>query len=362
MGHAPGMPPRYPQQQFPQPGYPGYNQPFPGQQPWPQPSPKRGGSGWWLALPLVVVALMIGYFALTQGASPGPEEPTNHDPTPTHTGPNGDPSDDDTDPPTDVAYKNEDYRVPAIGQGPAEVYDPHDRPALLNANPFYSQKVAEPVFCEARAVEDVTDARSLQDRMEDLGECLTRVHGPALEAAGFKAHRPQVLVYSSDGESPCGKLDEAGAFYCPANQRIYMSDQISLIAGKDITAIDYVMAHEYSHNVQGRNGSLLQRYYEQKKLGSKEEQAEVTRRIETQADCYAAAFMHSVSHAMRYDDRDRELVIRTAGSVGDNPNPKNGEPGTHGVAKSRMLWTKRGWEASTYNECNTFSAPSSEVR
>jgi uncharacterized protein len=250
-----------------------------------------------------------------------------------------------------------------VGEGPAQVVDSQDNPALLTENPFYEQPVPIPVRCEPYEVTDVRDKDELQRRSTDLSECLTRTFGPALEASGFDAYQPRVLVYAGEGTTPCGDLEMPGAFYCGANQGIYLSADVGRLAGSTQTGVDYVLAHEYAHNVQGRTGILIQRIYEQRKASEGGLELEVNRRLETQADCLAASFVSSVSDSVGYTERDRALVIAAARSVGDDQFlPPEELPSTHGVSDSRQLWTERGLAASTFGDCNTFVAPSEEVR
>lgn len=350
-------PPRWPahqwqpQQQWPQRQFPPQQQWRP-QQPWQQPGGlppqfqppqwqpprrKKSGSAWWLALPIVVVGLMLGYLALTQGSDVA--------------GPSG------------VDYVNEDYTVPAVGEGPTQVVDTRDNPAMLTDSPLYAQPVPIPVRCEATDMDDVRDKDELQRRMNELTECLTRTFGPALEAAGFEAYQPRVLVYDTTGSTPCGELDMPNAFYCGANQGIYLSADLYRIAGTHQSRIDYVMAHEYAHNVQGRTGILIQRVYEQRKATSEGGELEVNRRLETQADCFAATFISSVAESIGYTDEDRDQIIRAARSVGDDQFlPPEDLPATHGTSASRELWTTRGFAAELFGDCNTFLAPASEIR
>lgn len=327
-GHY-GTPPA----QTPYPAPPGY-------QPWQQPPRRRSGSAWWLALPIVVVALMVGYFSLTRGALVVQEVAGE-----------------------DVAYVNEDYAVPASGEGPTQIVDTRDNPSVLTDSPFYDQPVPVPVRCEPADVTNLSDAAELQRRSSDMSECLTKTFGPALEASGFEAYQPRVLVYSTEGTTPCGELELPGAFYCGANQGIYLSADVAKLGGRNLAGVDYVLAHEYAHNVQGRTGILIQRVYEQRKATDEARELEVSRRLETQADCLAASFVNSVSESLGYTDRERGLIVDAARSVGDDMFlPPEELPSTHGVSASRELWTERGFSATRFGDCNTFIAPADEVR
>ena len=340
----------------PQPGpggFPAQNQPgpnpggppfasgqYPPAYPWPKPK-KQSGGAWWLALPVVVLGLMVGYFALTQQSG---AKPTNG--TKTNDG-------------KEVVYVNEEYEVPRAGQGPSKPVDPFNDPDLLDKNKFYEQKVPKPVRCEAEDA-DMGDTKAVEKRLQELSECLTRTFGPPLEAAGYQSYQPRVVVFEgSGGKTPCGELESHNAFFCAGNQGIYFSADLGEVIGNNQTVWDYVMAHEYGHNVQGRNGILLQRIYAQQDASSDDEKFEINRRLEVQADCLAATFINSNAESMGYDERDFKTVEKAARRVGD---PADAEKPAHGRSDSRGLWTKRGLEATTYQECNSFVAPAGEVK
>lgn len=311
---------------------------------------------------------MVGFAGLSGGDDTGRAGSSGESPTPTPSEPASPPSDvdptpaperePDTPPVPSDGYQHEDYAVPAVGAGPVQVYDPYDDSSLLDANPFYEQQVPRPIRCDATEVDDVRDRAQLQARSTDMMECLTKLYGPTLEDAGFEAYHPRALVYEGTGSSPCGDLEPIGAFYCPANQSIYVSAEISELTNTYVAALDFVIAHEYSHNVQGRNGQLLQRYYEQEKAASSDEVNEVNRRLETQADCYAASAMDAMWESLGYKSDDEWVFEALADVVGDPPSGG----GTHGVPESRALWSARGYDADRYGVCNTFVAPSDEVR
>ncbi len=338
---AGGFDPRY--RPGPNPGGPPFAPgQYPPAYPWPPPQ-QKSGSLWWLLLPVVVLGMMMGYFVLTQSAK-GP-------------GSSGGGTLGSND---EVVYVNEEYQVPRAGRGPSKVVDPYNDPALLDQNELYQQKVPVPVRCEAPDVSDVRDVDELERRLQAISECLTRTFGPPLEAAGYEPYQPRVMVYEGNGgSSPCGELEPHNAFFCAANQGIYFSADLVEIIGSDQTVWDYVMAHEYGHNVQGRSGILIQRHYSMRDAKSKSEALELNRRLEVQADCLAGSFMQSATVSLGYDSSDYRLVVKAAKSLGDPPDVK--EP-LHGVSASRALWTERGLKASTYQECNSFVAPSREVK
>lgn len=325
-------------------------QPLPGQwqqahqQTWQVPpaprSTKKGGSKWWLLLPFLVLGLMVGYFILSRDVpNPPPSRPA-----------------------VEVTYVNEDYAAPAMGTGPTEIEDSFGDPSVLTSNDLYMQTVPTPVRCEPPEVSDVTDKRELQSRMANLSECLTKTFGPALEDAGYVAYQPRVVVYDTTGTTPCGPLEPVGAFYCGANQGIYVASDISTLAGSDVVGIDYVFAHEYAHNLQGRAGILAQRIHEHRSAAGVAEENEVNRRLETQADCLAGSFFKSAEESVGYTAGDKSYIVDVARSVGDDQFlPPEELPSTHGTSASRELWVTRGFDAVDYGDCNTFVAPVDEI-
>lgn len=307
------------------------------------PAPRRAqssGSKWWLLLPFLILGLMLGYFVLSQGV---PKPVTDA-------------------PAVEGGYVNEDYNVPAVGRGPDQIEDSAGDPTVLTANQLYAQPVPVPVRCDLPLVDDVEDELQLQSRMTDLSECLTKTFGPALEEAGYVAYQPRVVVYDTSGSTPCGDLEPVGAFYCGANQGIYLSSDLSMLGGPEIVGIDFVMAHEYAHNIQGRSGILVQRVHEHRSAVGIEEENEVNRRLETQADCLAGTFFSSVEDSVGYSASDMDYILDIAHSVGDDQFlPPEELPSTHGTSASRALWLTRGFDADEYGVCNTFVAPLEEV-
>lgn len=288
---------------------------------------------------MLVLALMVGYLLLSRDVPALPEQPS-----------------------VKGEYVNEDYAIPAVGSGPAEIEDSLGDPTVLTDNGLYSEPVPAPVRCDPPDVSDVDDKLQLQSRMTSLSECLTKTFGPALEEAGYIAYQPRVLVYDTGGSTPCGELEPVGAFYCGANQGIYLSHDLSLLAGDDVAGLDYVFAHEYAHNLQGRAGILVQRIHEHRSAVGVEEENEVNRRLETQADCFAGSFFTSVEESIGYTEADKDYITDVARSVGDDQFlPPEELPSTHGTSASRELWLTRGLAAKEYGECNTFVAPLHEV-
>jgi uncharacterized protein len=113
--------------------------------------------------------------------------------------------------------------------------------------------------------------------------------------------------------------DDRAAFYCPADDTIYIAEQLASdiyggIArglpgeGKAVGefGLAYVVAHEYAHNVQFELG-----FYELQAPG------DGVKAFELQADCMAGLWGNAVYRAGRYDERDVQEAISTAQALGD---------------------------------------------
>ena len=113
------------------------------------------------------------------------------------------------------------------------------------------------------------------------------------------------------------------AFYCPADDTIYIAERFALDVYNGIGdrfpgeragqgnavgefGLAYVIAHEYAHNVQFELG-----FYEL------QDPADGVKAFELQADCMAGLWGNAVYREGRYDDRDVEEAISTAQAAGD---------------------------------------------
>ena len=69
------------------------------------------------------------------------------------------------------------------------------------------------------------------------------------------------------------------------------------------------MAHEYGHLLQGRTGLFAAGIIASKNAGSEEDGLIYRRRLETQADCFSATFIRSVSTSLNIQDADVEEIL-----------------------------------------------------
>ncbi len=274
-------------------------------------------------------------------------------------------------------YQNEDYVLPRTDDSVARIPIPEYESEVLEwleDNTLYGEQLAAPVRCDVAALTNATalsDAQ-LQARMRSYVECLTRVWGPALEAAGHEAYQPTLYVYPAGGEvtTSCGTQESLNAFYCGADQNLYLAADILRIlprgAAEAPEALDLVIAHEYGHAVQGRTGVFAASHFLAEDSDSESGAREVSRRVELQADCFAGTAMNSVSDSMDLGETGRANVGEISFEIGDDRLAERFdqpiEEGDHGTGENRRLWAERGLGGGVLTGCNTFVAPTSEVR
>jgi hypothetical protein len=274
-----------------------------------------------------------------------------------------------TAPTSNASYENEDYRVPPPDQSPPplpvpETYEEAEQWVVNSA--LYQQKVPSAVRCNAQPINvDTASDSQLKSHFESLMECLMRVWEPPLVAAGFQVVRPSVTIYGREITTKCGKTD-VNAFYCSADQQVYFSNQLPnyvTIVKRNKWAADVVMAHEFGHAIQARTGILISGHALGQNSGSESTELELSRRLETQADCFAGMFTGAVSESLGIQQSDRAGIQETFVAVGDDTLSRNPSVvGNHGLGRSRSYWGTAGLDSSDVGTCNTFTAQRSLVR
>ncbi|MET1006843.1 MAG: neutral zinc metallopeptidase [Propionibacteriaceae bacterium] len=272
-------------------------------------------------------------------------------------------------PTSNVAYQNDDYEVPPPDKSPPplplpETYE--QAQSFVAANPFYQQTAPIPVRCNAQPINVATaDDAQLKAHFETLMECTVRVWQPPVEGAGFQIVRPTVTIYGKEITTKCGKA-EVNAFYCSADQQVYFSNLLPdyvAIVKEDKWAADVVMAHEFGHSLQARTGILISSHALGQNSNDDAFELEMSRRLETQADCFAGMFTRAVSRSLNIQQTDLAGIDATFEAVGDDT--LTGKPnvvGNHGRGATRQYWGDIGLGTSDVGKCNTFTADKSLVR
>lgn len=158
-----------------------------------------------------------------------------------------------------------------------------------------------------------------------------------------------------------------GPFYCPADQKVYLDQSFFEELAKNHSAPGdfaqaYVLAHEVGHHIQNLQGTLSKVQKAKQSWGGSSTKANALQvRVELQADCYAGVWAHHAHKKFGILERgDVEEALRAAASIGDDTLQKksgrhvNPDGFTHGSAKQRMEWLRRGLKSGDMRQCNTF--------
>ena len=275
-------------------------------------------------------------------------------------------------------YRNEDYQVPTVSSSPPELKFPEtmgELIELLEENPIYEETFPVPVRCDLTldgATGSLTNDE-LEDRMTTYIGCLTRAWGPTLEAAGFVAYQPRVTVYPGGGtvNTPCGTAESQNAFFCGGDQNLYLAPDIADVLPEGVASerilFELIMAHEYGHAMQGRTGIFASSAYLAYEEEDESVALELSRRTEVQADCFAGLGLRSLGESMGVEDADVDAISTISFEIGDDQLRERfggdpSEPGDHGRGENRELWIQRGFNDPGMSVCNTWTAPTSEVR
>jgi predicted metalloprotease len=231
------------------------------------------------------------------------------------------------------------------------------------------QSVATPVAADQPLDEGADFLRVVLADTEDTWSEL-------FSASGARYVPPHLVVFDGGVRSGCGAASsQAGPFYCPADQRVYIDlaffnelvrrfDAPGDSASPGSFAQAYVVAHEVGHHVQNLTG-IEEQLRRAQQRASQEEQNALQVRMELQADCFAGVWAHHAQRARKnIDPSDIQDGLAAAAAVGDDMIQKRTqgyvvpESFTHGSAAQRQHWFTQGFEQGTMQACDTFNARS----
>lgn len=183
--------------------------------------------------------------------------------------------------------------------------------------------------------------------------------------AGREYQRAHLVLFTDATRSGCGSADSAsGPFYCPADSKVYIdlgfyNELRSRFGAPGDFAQAYVLAHEVGHHVQNLLG-ISDKVHAAQSGGNRQQANALSVRLELQADCLAGVWAHSTNERRLLEEGDVEEGLGAASAVGDDRIQKqmggrvSPESWTHGSAKQRAGWFRRGLDSGRINDCDTF--------
>ncbi|SPT50994.1 MULTISPECIES: neutral zinc metallopeptidase [Actinomadura] len=228
---------------------------------------------------------------------------------------------------------------------------------------LYRTGVLTPVNCRLPRI--LPSAESMRHFMDTLSDCLDSAWTRQFAKAGLPFDKPNRVFWLEPGRSPCGTYPAPGAsaFYCPANNTMYVGLQnvVETSGGEPLShyaVYARVIAHEYGHHVQDRAGILL--YGDrQMESGDIATRTEASRRIELQAQCFAGAFLGSERGTLPMTREQYVAMVVDVRGRGDEDQPP--EKRDHGSGRHYAGWVITGYNGRDLTVCNTWTAPSSKV-
>ena len=172
---------------------------------------------------------------------------------------------------------------------------------------------------------------------------------------------PKLVLYNGATRTLCGTGQAMmGPFYCNLDKTVYLDlsfyqEMKRRLGGGGDFAQGYVIAHEVGHHVQ----NLLGTFDKLQQLGQNQTN-QLSIKLELQADCYAGLWGNAMQKQHILEVGDIEQALNTVQAIGDDrlQQQNNGyvvpDSFTHGTAKQRYTWFKRGFDSGSINQCNTF--------
>jgi len=176
----------------------------------------------------------------------------------------------------------------------------------------------------------------------------------------------KLVLFTGATNTGCGTGEaQAGPFYCPVDERVYIdlsfyNELAERFGAQGDFAEAYVIAHEIGHHVQKQLGlsAEVDRASKAQRLGP----SGLSVRLELQADCFAGIWARSTNQRNLLEPGDIEEALGAASAVGDDHIQKETsgtvrrETWTHGSAEARARWFKKGFDGGTLQACDTFQA------
>ncbi|XXQ68466.1 neutral zinc metallopeptidase [Neisseriaceae bacterium B1] len=192
------------------------------------------------------------------------------------------------------------------------------------------------------------------------------VWGAYFQKHGAQYQTPTMVLYSGGTSTACGTGSaQAGPFYCPGDQKLYIdlsfyNTMKQQLGAEGDAAFAYVLAHEVGHHVQTVLGTIPKVNQMQQRV-SKAEANALSVKLELQADCYAGVWGYYAEKDGLFEAGDVEEAYNAAEAVGDDTLQQRAQgytvphTYTHGTSAQRKQWFDKGLKTGDINQCNTFS-------
>jgi uncharacterized protein len=193
-----------------------------------------------------------------------------------------------------------------------------------------------------------------------------RIWNGIFKSMGSDYPEPKLVLFSGFVQSACGNAQAAmGPFYCPGDQKVYIDlsfyqDMRNKLGAPGDFAQAYVIAHEVGHHVQNVLG-IAEKVTAARMRVSQEEGNVLSVKMELQADCFAGIWAKEADATAKIlEEGDIEEALNAAAAIGDDRLQKKSqgyvvpESFTHGTSAQRVAWFKRGFQANSLKDCDTF--------
>ncbi|WP_018657498.1 neutral zinc metallopeptidase [Actinomadura flavalba] len=231
------------------------------------------------------------------------------------------------------------------------------------ASRLYRTGELRPVQCRLPAL--TGEPGSMRGFMDELSDCLDASWTGQFDRGGLRYAPPRRVFWEQPGRSPCGSYPSPGAsaFYCPANNTMYVGLRhvVEASAGESLrnyAVFARVVAHEYGHHVQDRAG-ILAYGHRQMERAAPAARTETSRRIELQAQCLAGAFLGAERATLPLTRRQYAAMMADVRSRGDDRKPAAERD--HGSGRNYAGWLAEGVRSRGPAACNTWVVDSARV-
>ena len=206
--------------------------------------------------------------------------------------------------------------------------------------------------------------KDLEDFVSFVLDDVQKTWTEQFQQIGREYEHARLVLFTDATRSGCGTADAAaGPFYCPEDRKVYIDlgfyqELKNRFGAPGDFAQAYVLAHEIGHHVQHLLGLTDQVRANQERNPSRANALSV--RLELQADCLAGIWAHSTSERRLLEQGDVEEALGAASAVGDDRIQRQAggrvspETWTHGSARQRAGWFRRGLDSGRIDDCNTF--------